>query len=145
MTAKEYLNQIDTYELKIKQLEQRKQELRLRMLPSGISYEKDRVQTSPKDQMSEYAVKLDELTRETENTIIEYEKKKNEIIGEIQNLTDSRHITILFNRYVNHISLENIARNMKYDYKWVCKLHSFALIEFEKINPNCLIEEKHDS
>ena len=35
--------------------------LRLSVLPSGFDYSKDKVQTSPTDQMPEYAAELDEM------------------------------------------------------------------------------------
>ena len=41
-------------------IEETLETLRLQALPKGISYDKDRVQTSPKDMLPEYAAKIDE-------------------------------------------------------------------------------------
>ena len=134
MTVKEYLNQVRLNEIKIENLKERQEELRQSLLPSGIAYDKDRIMTSPTDAMSEKMAEIVDLYNSTLEAINELEKLKNTIIEQIQRLTDYRQMRVLYEHYIRGMSLNDIAIELNYTYKWVCKIHLFGLNEFGKIN-----------
>lgn len=51
----------------------------------------------------------------------------------IKSLDDRRYKDVLRFRYLNNWSWDRIAQEMKYDRRWVLRLHGFALIEAEKL------------
>lgn len=57
----------------------RAEELRLSLLPSGITYDRDRVQTSPKERIVETMAKIDELDREYRDITADMMKYKQEM------------------------------------------------------------------
>lgn len=73
-----------------------------------------------------------DLERKINNMIDRMTDLRHEIIEKIQQLNDERYVQILYKRYVEFKSFELIACELKYDYKWTCRLHGYALQEFEK-------------
>lgn len=134
MTIKEYLSQVRLNEIKIENLKERQEELYQSLLPSGICYDKDKIQTSPTDTMSEKVAELVDLYNNTLDAINELERLKNIIIEQIQRLTDYRQMRVLYEHYIRGASLNDIAIELNYTYKWVCKIHLSGLSEFGKIN-----------
>ncbi|MBQ7564621.1 MAG: hypothetical protein IJT16_11605, partial [Lachnospiraceae bacterium] len=67
---------------------------------------------------------------ELNRTIGKFEEEKQRIIAEIQGLDKSEHIELLYMRYVNYMSLEEISVNMKYSYHRIKHLHGTALQAF---------------
>lgn len=74
------------------------------------------------------------------NEILEYmkefQKKQNEIIKYLGKMKNSTYRLILFNKYIRGDSLEQIAIDLKKDYKYICNLHGYALNEFDKLKEN---------
>lgn len=134
MTVKQYLNQVRLNEIKIENLKERQEELYQSLLPSGIAYDKDKIQVSPTDSMSDKMAEIVDLYNSTIDAINELERLKNTIIEQIQNLTDYRQMRVLYEHYIRGASLYDISTELNYTYKWVCKIHLFALQEFGKIN-----------
>lgn len=142
MTAKQYLGQIRILDIKIRQRQREAAELKLAATCTGsISAQGEKVQTSPSgDKLLNVVAKYVDLEAETQDMIDVMQKRRHKIISEIQSLEDSRYVEILYKRYVEFKSFDLIAVEMKYEYKWTCKLHGKALLAFEKVkNTN-----KHD-
>lgn len=138
MTAKKYLQQLRSLDIKIKQ---RKEQIReLQSLASGqgsFDYSKERVQTSVGgDKLSENVSRYVDIEKEVDKLIAEFTVKKDKIISEIQSLEDSRYIEILYKRYVEFKSFERIACEMNYNYTWTCELHGKSLKAFERAETN---------
>ena len=76
MYAKDFLKRPTRIYGDIVTLQERIENLRVNMLPKAISYNKDRVQTSPQDPMPDFAAKIDELDRELVGRMKDYEKSK---------------------------------------------------------------------
>ena len=134
MNAKEYLQnlkKLDTViDQKIKELDN------LKTMSTSIGsfdYSKDRVQTSPDGDapfvkaIEKICVLQDEINRE----IDQFVDKKHKIINQIQGLSKSKHIEVLFRRYVEYKSFETIAVEMMLSYQYVIEIHGYALQEFE--------------
>ena len=74
----------------------------------------------------EYEVEID-------RQIDELIRVKTEILKAISKLTDGRLREILRLRYVQGLTFEEIAVEIKYSYKQTCRLHGRALIRMEVI------------
>lgn len=134
MTAKEYLQQIKADDLKIEQKLKEYESLAGRKTCLGsMDYSVLRVQTSPDGQgFTKIVDRLVDLQREINDDIDRFYDSKHKKIAEIQSLSKPEYIDILFRRYVEGKSLEQIAADMGYSYHWCCHMHGEALKEFEK-------------
>ena len=138
MTAKEYLLQVKRIGYQIKVLEDEIEELRNVEISvksvwpdgqprgSGVSDEVARVATKLADELSGYELELLELQSKLW-------RKRNEIIRALGSLQRPEHNRLLYLRYVQCATWEEIAEDMHYSEKWVrTTLHSDALEEFRK-------------
>ena len=129
---KEYLRQLHRLELCI---EQRQEELnRLRELIGchAIDYG-DRVQTSPSaDSIPNEVIRRAELEADISRKIERFLQLKHKIINEIQSLDNAVYVKILYMRYVEYKSLDEIAEKMNYSYVHMKRLHGSALNEFRR-------------
>lgn len=134
MTTKKYLQQLRTLNIKIRQREEQIAELRSKAMSSGsLSCNDDRVQTSVSgDKLSETVSRYVDMQAEISRLIEYYVAKKNEIITAIQRLDDPRYVSILYKRYVDFESFEQIACDLHYNYTWTCELHGQALQALER-------------
>lgn len=136
MKAKEYLMRISCLNICI---EQKEAELRRieeeRTFISAIRYDKDRVDRVDSSVDGSGFTRLSErivdIKYEIENDKMRLIELRNEIIKQIQMLDDARYIKLLYKRYVEEKSFEQIALEMKYDYWRVLHLHGEALQSFE--------------
>lgn len=133
MTAKQYLGQIRSLDIKIRQRKREIEELKLSATCTGsISAQGEKVQTSASgDKLLNAVARYVDLEAETQGMIDAMQKRRHDIIAEIQSLEDSRYIEILYKRYVEFKSFEFIACEMHYNYTWICELHGKALKAFE--------------
>lgn len=140
MDAKEYLNQIKVYNIRIRQMQEELARLEsiANNTTSGIN--PDKVQTSPDKSKREKAiVKMVDLKKRLTAMIVEQEEKRIEIMEEIHRLSDSRYIEILYLRYVKEIRVEDIADIMvkpdgsEYSIDHLNRLHGQALNAFRQI------------
>jgi len=134
MNAKEYLQnlkKLDTViDQKIKELDN------LKTMSTSIGsfdYSKDRVQTSPDGDAPfvKTIEKICELQDEINREIDQFVDKKHRIINQIQGLSKSKYIEVLFRRYVEYKSFETIAVEMMLSYQYVIEIHGYALQEFK--------------
>lgn len=141
MKAKEYLQQLQWIDTVIGQKIKEAEDLHLKSACTGsIDYSKERVQTSasrdaPFAKMTE---NITDLEMEINQEINEFHLQKHKIINEIQGLNNSKHIEILYKRYIEFKRLEVIAVEMNFTYQYVVELHGCALKEFQKTYENLL-------
>ena len=134
MTAKEYLGQLLRYE---KMINNKLSELyQLKAMSSSISVAMDseRVQTSVRnDKIPNAIVRIEEKQAEINSIVEDYVNAKDNIIRDIEKLTDSNQYDVLFKRYVEHKTFEVIATDLNYSWRQIIRIHGEALREFEKI------------
>ena len=134
MTAREYLEQIEKLDIKIKQRED--QLARLRETAGGaaaIRYDKLNVQVSIQaDIVEKNVLEIVELEEKVWKEKIRLEALRNEIIEQIQKVEDKRYMNLLYKRYVKLDKFEQIALDMHYDYVYIRGLHSEALEAFDE-------------
>ncbi len=136
MTAKQYLGQIRSLDIKIRQRKREIEELKLSATCTGsISAQDEKVQTSASgDKLLNAVARYVDLEAETQNMIDAMQKKRHKIIAEIQSLEDSRYIEILYKRYVEFKRFDQIARECNYSCTHIKRMHGQALQEFTKIH-----------
>ena len=100
MDAKIYLRYPTTLLGNIVILQERIDNLRENMLPKGVRYDRDKVQTSPEDPMTIFAVKIDELEHELLDMKTKYDKALAEISTTISKVDNDDAKTILAKRYI---------------------------------------------
>ncbi len=131
--VKYYLRDIVCKQEYIKRLEYRKKMLHLEVSFGTIDYSADRVQTSLKNKMEEAAVKLSERIERIDEEIARVKVEIDDRIGSIEKLDNSNYKNILYMRYVNGMSFEEISVKMGYVYNYTCNLHGDALTELSKL------------
>lgn len=141
MTVKEYLNQIRNMDIRITQRQAQLEELRfLAFGDKSPTIDGPQIQSSPSGDIMESAIiKYVDLSREIELLIDDYVDTKNRIIEEIHSLSNAKYVELLHKRYVDYMSLEEIAHAMNYSEIHIKRLHGNALEAFRtKILNNIL-------
>ena len=135
MTAKEYLSQAAVLKRRIKQLEDRIEEIRSEVSsPKAIRYDKDMIQSSPSgDALANYMIRLEKEEQKLIRCKEQYLDKYEEIRSRIIKVMPGIYSDILFMRYLEQKSLVIIADELNYSYEWVCRLHGRALLTFSSM------------
>lgn len=134
MTAKEYLEQLAAIDEMIQQdlerLEGMKQDA---MLPKGIDYSGDRVQTSTRgDKLCCDVTSIITLNDKINAEIDRFVDAKEKIISEIRGMRCLKYNRILYKVYVQFRSIRQAAGEMKISYGYACDLHKKALDAFSE-------------
>ena len=136
MKPKEYLNQIQDLEWSIYLNQEAILRIRARLDIKGISYDKDRVQSSPEDSMPDIVAGLIKLEEKNEAKRDELIYMLDVISGQIDGMDDVVDKKILYMRYVKGLSLLAIAKEMSYSYDHIRHRHGVALQKFgQKYSP----------
>ena len=102
------------------------EKLRVMMLPGAIRYDKDSVQTSPKDPMLIFAEKIDELSREAKSLETIYMQQYKEVEKLTEGLDDT-HRDIIKLKYLAEYKAKEIAIELNYSEGTVYKLKREAI------------------
>ena len=132
-TPKEYLRQLRTAEIKIEQKEEELERLKSSLESISTGTDSERVQTTPRDRLSEEITRIVDLEKEINSDLGALLMLRNKIINEIHSMDNPVYMDILYKRYVQYKSLEEIAVEMSYSYVHIRRLHGYALIQFSKI------------
>lgn len=131
MTAKEYLQQLDTLRDEIESTNLALEKIFTEA--SGIKaivYDKDKVQVSPDNHSENFMIKLAELGDEYAQMQMKYKLERDKRIAMINGLSNPIHVRILRKRYIDGKTFEEIAVALHYTYRHVTRLHGSALQEF---------------
>lgn len=132
MTAKECLKEIKKLDISINQKQVEFNTLKKnRIYIGGMDYSEERVQTSPDGTgFTRISDKLMDMQKEINAEINKWNNMRHERIGQIQRLSRIEYSELLFKKYVEYKSLEQIACEMGFTYNYTCNLHGQALKEF---------------
>lgn len=97
-----------------------------------VSYS-EKVQTSKVSDNSEIICKIMDLQNEINEDIDKLVDGKREQIAKINKIDNITYRTILTHRYINCLTLEEIAVKMEFTYRWICKLHGRAVRALNEI------------
>ena len=134
MDAKSYLQQVEMLDAKItnKLIEQQQ----WRDIAVGITANigGDRVQSSgSQEKMADAVIKCVDIEKEIDALIDELIHIKKKVIATIEQLHSPTEYKILHLRYIQNISLTEIADSMNKEYSWVTTTHGRALKNVQKL------------
>lgn len=131
MTVEQYLDQCRTLDAQIDNLIFDKDELKSRLLSTGIDYSRPRVQVShASDMMSTVYAQIDEKERKITEQIHALVDLRMTITDQINALGDYRYITLLHMKYVEYKEAPAIGPALGVSTDYVYKLHPKALKAF---------------
>jgi len=131
--TKDYLREIKVKRQYLARLKERRASLHLDVSFGGIDYSADRIQSTPKNKMEEAMVRLSERMEMLDNTIAKISVEIDDRTSSIEELSNVTHRDILFKRYVEDKSFEQISIELGYVYNYTCNLHGEALKELSKV------------
>ena len=127
MTAKEYLSQYkdlnDSINAKLEQVG----ELRRKAQTVGSGSSDGAHSSTPRDRIGEITDRIVDLEREINEDIDRSIDLQREIRAAIATVPEVRLRTLLELKYINCLTLEEIAVRMGYCYMQICRLHGKAL------------------
>ena len=131
--VKEYLKEIKFKQQYLQRLKKRRNTLHLDVSFGGIDYSADRIQTTPKNKLEEALVRLSDRMEQLDEKIAKVSLEIDDRISSIEKLSDEVFRNILFKRYVEDKSFEQISMELGYAYNYTCTIHGDALKELSKV------------
>lgn len=110
----DFLMQIRRKEIIIRRKEIQRDELRACLLPGAVRYDRDKVQSTPTDKMSDVMARVDELDREIEQLRREKATLVIEISDAIEKLEDDNEKTVLTEFYIARAPMTQAADAINY-------------------------------
>lgn len=132
MDAKNFLRQIRRIDILINAKQKELETIRSKTIYPGISYE-EKVQSSFGNSKENQLINLIEYEIELNKSIDEFIRIKKDVSNIIDKLEDGDQIDILYKRYFQYMTWEEIATSKSYTYQWIHKIHAKALIEVQKL------------
>lgn len=134
MKVKTYLGQIKIFEKRIKRNEEHIRHLRsLADGMRGMQYDKDPVQTSPSDAMSDRIGEIIDLEVQNAAEIVQLETLKTDIIHTINMIDDADAEDVLYYHWVQHESFQAIADRIPCSLRNVHYIHGRGLAKLSAI------------
>lgn len=127
MTVKEWLNRGIDLNSRIEDLKREAEKTRDLAVKVTGNIQEDKVQTSKRNTSEERFVKYASYTDEINKKIDELVEIKREIFSAINSVEDPILNRLLFLRYIEFEIWEQIAIDMHYSYRQICRLHGKAL------------------
>ena len=131
--TKDYLCEIKIKRQYLQRLKDRRANLHLEVSFGGIDYSADRIMTTPENKLEKAVIKLEERMEALDNKIARVSIEIDDRIESIERLTNDTHRSLLYKRYVEYKSLEQISVEMGYVYNYTCNLHGDALKELAQV------------
>lgn len=114
MTGHEYMMQVRRIELRIRRISLQIEELESSLLPQGIRYDKDKVQTSPEDTLSKIAGKIADLEKLRTQLVRERRLLLLEIQDVLDQLENEQEQIVLEAYYLSRMSMTEISEMISY-------------------------------
>ena len=130
MTGHEYMMQVRRIELRIRRISLQIEELESSLLPQGIRYDKDKVQTSPEDTLSKIAGRISDLEKQRTQLVRERRLLLLEIQDALDRLDNEQEQIVLEAYYLSRMSMREIAEMISYS---VRQAYTFRKRGIEKI------------
>lgn len=134
MTAKQYLSQIEVLDKRIQNKLSEEYQLCSLATNISVSNNSERVQTSGcGDRVGNIVAKIVDVQSETEALVDDYLKQRSDIIHTLEKIEALNCYELLFKKYVECKTLNDISDEMGYSVQHVKRLHGQALEEVRKI------------
>lgn len=133
--AKTYLNQIRVLDVHINN---KLEELaRMKALSTKVTTYLKPVPASGggggQDKLGDVVSKIIDLESEINEAIDRFVDKKREVSGLVERITDPDELKVIYKRYFQNETLEQVACEMNYTYRNVCYIHGRALSSVETL------------
>lgn len=133
MTGHEYMRQVRQIELKIQRLTMQIEELESCLLPQGICYDRDKVQTSPEDVLPKIAGKIQELEKQRTQLARERALLLLEIQDALDQLESEPERIVLEAYYLSRMSMREISDMIGYSIRQAYRLRTAGLQKLARI------------
>lgn len=132
--ACEFLGGLRRHTKKAKKLEEKIEEKRYSLLPGAIRYDKDRVNTSPRDQMLEGFEEIDELERQLIDENRECYRAIIDISRAILQIPEGPERRFLLEYYINMKDIYKISAKLDYSLRHTYRLQRKAMEVFMEVH-----------
>lgn len=133
MKAKEYLLQVERV-VKLINIKQKEiDKLRLMTEYKAVRYDIERVSGGTPTDRTDIICKIVDYEIELKKDIEKLVELKKEIIKTIETINNADYVTLLYLRYFEFKTWEEISIDMHFSYRWVLIMHGRALNEVEKL------------
>jgi DNA-directed RNA polymerase specialized sigma24 family protein len=112
--AYDFLNSARVLHWRWLRLKAKHDELESCLLPAGIRYDKDKVQTSPEDTISKIIAEINELEHKMNEVQVAKHQRIEEIDKALHEIPSDEARTALTMRFINRIPVSEIALQMGY-------------------------------
>lgn len=129
MTVKQFLYSVRDEQKEIEELTDRIYEMRMSLLPSGIRYDTDKVQTSPEDKLSECEAKIADYSTmlgQKKEALIQRRHRAQEMIDLLEDSRERQVLDIYF-LSVKRLSMEDVSAMIGYSRKQTFRIYKSAL------------------
>lgn len=134
MEAKEYLKQVEKLDIQIRNSLIEQQQWRDIALGITANMEGERVQASGnQSKMSDAVIKCVDMESKIDGLIDDLVAVKQDVIRTIEQLDSPTEYDVLHKRYIQFMSLQDIADHYKKDYGWATTTHGRALKNVQRI------------
>lgn len=131
--VKEYLRDIKFKRQHLERLKERRSALHIDVSFGSIDYTADKIQGTPQNKLENAIIKLSEALERIDKQIAKLSVEIDERLESIEQLQNSNYKDLLFKRYSEYKSFEEISLEMGYSYNYACTLHGEALKELSKV------------
>lgn len=132
--AKDFLKQVRLCDIHINNKLEEKARLQALALKITSSWSSDHVSGSgEQDKMGDAVSKIIDLDKEIDKSIDEYIGKKKEVIIVLEKIQNPDQLDILYKRYIQYETFEQISNEMSMSYRNVCNIHGKALQSVNEI------------
>lgn len=135
MEAKDYLKQVEKLDVRIKNKLIEQQQWKEIALGITANMDGERVQSSSnsKSKMADAVIKCVDMETEINRLIDELIDTKKEVIQTIEMLDSATEYNVLHKRYIQFLSLQDIADSYGRDYGWATTTHGRALKSVQEL------------
>ena len=138
MTVKQFLYSVRDEQKEIEELTDRIYEMRMSLLPAGIRYDTDKVQTSPADKLSECEAKIADYSTmlgQKRETLIQRRQQAQEMIDLLEDSRERQVLDIYF-LSVKRPNMREVAVIINYSVQQTFRIYSTAISHLEKMRVN---------
>ena len=126
--AKEFLKQVRLCDIHINNKLEEKARLESLALKITSSWSSEHVSGScNQDKLGDAVSKIADMERDINKAVDEFIDKKKEVIAVLEKVQNPDQLDILYKRYIQYESFEQIANEMSMSYRNICNIHGKAL------------------
>lgn len=127
-SAKDFLKQVQLYDMHINEKLEEMEHLKALTLKITATWKQDTISGSGNlDKLGDAVSKIVDLENEINKAIDVYIDKKKVVNAVIEQIQDPDQVAVLYKRYFQYESLEQIACELHCTYRNVCYIHGKAL------------------